>query len=157
MTQAKGTVSRAWRYVGIDVPADIIEPYRVKLSQLLSEEEFSKLEAQKVLRDGEEWHITLLVYKEYRTLTPEEKALFLIGENIEYKITGIGKAIGTGKVSGEQTVSYFATVEIPALTGVRESLGLDEIEHRDFHITLGFDPEDIHNADKSAKSHIWSE
>lgn len=157
MTQATGTVSRTWRYVGIDVPADVIAPYRKKLSTILGEEEFSRLETQKSSRDGDTWHITVVIYKEYRTLTREEKELLLIGENIEYKITGIGKAVGTGKVTGEETVAYFATVEIPALEGVRESLGLDAIEHRDFHITLGFAPEDLHNVDKSAKSHIWSE
>lgn len=157
MTQTAGVVTHTWRYVGIEVPADIIEPYRVQLRELLGEEEFARVESQKVLRDGDKWNITIVIYKEYRTLTPEEKPLLLIGETLDYKITGIGRAEGIGKVSGEPTVAYFATVEIPALVGVRESLGLDAIEHRDFHVTLGFYPEDVHQVDKSAQSHIWTE
>lgn len=156
MMTLTGKVVRSWRYVGVQQSKGLMDPLRAKLSELIGAEEFERVESYKMKRDGEnKWHSTFLMYKEYKALDMEQRKLYRIGEEIEYSITGIGKATGIGKVTGEPSVCYYATLNVPYLANVWESLGLETVQFRDYHITLGFAPEDVHEVDKSDRTRIW--
>lgn len=85
-------------------------------------------------RDGEKYHMTFLNVGEYNKAKKPT-----IDSIIEIELLGVGKA------TDDTSVAYYIVCNCLEGQKIRESLELSE---KDFHITLGFDPRDVHGVPK---------
>ena len=108
--------------------------------------------ANKLARDGAcpEAHVTVVNSAELRALTTADpnvrtalKTLLRRAHRGPLKLLGLGAAVGA--TAG--AASAFVVVDFPPGNWIRRQLGLPKAE---LHITLGFDPEDVHGAPKGA-------
>lgn len=105
---------------------------------------YALLKDRKDARDGAgRYHMTVIAPHELEQL--EAKRLFpqkdLAGTALALEILGIGCSQQNG------AVAYYLVVDSPDAIKLRTKLGLDNT-HFHPHITLGFDPKDIHGVDK---------
>lgn len=147
-----------------------------QLKSLIGERHAEQLKEKKDERD-EGWHMTVVRPKEMKQLVERdaeklreanpdlsktksrEQAQAAIQKRIEeamgdldWKPVGIGRAIQKGPDGRTwDNYSYHVVMDWPGGKKLREELGLDP-EGIDFHITLGYRKEDIHDVDKGPKS-----
>lgn len=128
------------------------------LKTRLGEAEAQSLIDNRVKRDGDKAHITLLGPPDAK------KAIALMAERdgiskgeAEKKLKELAKegvaenftAKGLGKAESGGKTAYFVVVSWPGGEAFRESLGLDP-DGQDFHITVGFgDNGDVHGVPKN--------
>ncbi len=127
-------------YLAIPIEAALVTGYRKKLGALIGHEKFTRALKNREVRDGLMHHLTIVPPLEYETLNKEQIAKFE-GKTVQLALTGLGC------IPGKDASCYFVTAVCPhaALLRTKASLG----EH-DFHITLGFDPVDIHGQPKTS-------
>jgi len=125
-------------YLGISIAPGGVTSYGKRWIRSLQTAEVSKLSQNREKRDGNGFHITIVSPPEYETLSEEQLKKLDHGE-ITYVKTGLGRRIQ----SDAQT--YYITVLSTHGDYIRKSLGLPK---KDLHITLGFDPHDIHDIPK---------
>lgn len=61
---------------------------------------------------------------------------------------------GLGKAENEKSKTYFMVISWDTGNQIRRGLGLPP---KDFHVTVGFDPTDIHDANKGLGSLVKEE
>lgn len=125
-------------YIGGVVAAKDLSPYLAKLKVSLGDEFSDYREAQK-LRDHSQFHITLVNPYEYKALTLKQQKL--IDATTSYKF----KLLGLGHVNKGPANTYFVVAQSEQAQELRKQLGL---KPKDFHATLGFNPQDIYGVAK---------
>lgn len=107
----------------------------------------------RVRRDGDDPHITILSPQEHKTaittgvLTRELLSTVAIPD--DFRVMGLGRAVGGG------STAYFVVVDWPGGEAFRASLGFDPNGPggNGFHLTVGFDDAgDVHGV---SKTKVW--
>ena len=125
-------------YVGGIVDAAKLTPYLAQMATLLPDN-FSNYRNNQALRDHGKFHMTLINPYEYKEVDTKNIA---IGEVINISLLGLGHV-----AKGKQE-TYFVVVDSSVAQAKRRQLGLAD---KDFHITLGFNPNDIYGVSKGVE------
>lgn len=153
-------------YIIYNIKKEEIEPFLDKLKNIVGEDRFQELYENKVKRDGENFHITILNSKEYKKL----KKYGINPEEINFPDISEPEFKGIGKAEKNDNIAYFVVVNINGINKVLEQLNErlkeekrkrgkkikdeSEISKKDLHVTLGFSDKDVHSVDKSINSLI---
>jgi hypothetical protein len=131
------------------VPEFFIKPW-IDLLEKNEPEKFDLMMENKFLRDGKgKYHVTVITPPELSILAASGK----FPQNEDHKKQRfILEALGIGKVQKKGATVFYLAVKSADTMKFREQLGLDNA-HFTPHITLGFEPEDVHGVDKS--SILW--
>ena len=138
-------------YLGAIISRAELSPYLDQLEQLLGEE-FAQYRALQSARDHQLFHMTLLSPPEYQLadktlvdnlLAPEFNSNFSSQLNVNL--------IGLGKVELEQQKTYFVVAQSNDAQLIRQRFLLP---NKDFHVTLGFNPNDIYGIKKDSSTLI---
>lgn len=129
------------KYIGGIVNATDLQPYLVEMSKLLAKD-FPDYRENQTRRDHGEFHMTLINPYEYKEVNQNEIEL---GKVIDIDLLGLGRV-----TKGAQQ-TYFVVVNSKVAQQQRNQLGLSV---KDFHVTLGFKPNDIYGVSKGAESLI---
>lgn len=138
--------SSGLRYVGGVVDEKSIARYLHQLRNILGDDFHAFRDNQKQ-RDHGKFHITLVNPFEMKALTSEQQKTLLTSHNhfISFELTGLGK------VSKDKASAYFVVAKSRAGQALRAKYGLSE---KDFHVTLGFSPNDVHGLRKNSTTLI---
>jgi len=127
-------------YLGAVINNADITSYLAQMSQHLGSE-FTYYREQQAKRDHHQFHMTLVNPYEYQTIDKnklaEVKRMPTNRINIEL--------LGLGKVSSGNKTSYFVVAKSSAGQLFRQQWLL---KPKDFHITLGFNPQDVYGVSK---------
>lgn len=133
-------------YLGIAIDQDIVQPFLEQLEVVLSDR-FSKFSEQQKKRDLGTYHITVINSTEYTNLMDSfgiDKFInsldHLFDKKLQFTLIGLGKA------QKENNSEYFIIVKSDHLNEVRRMYGLAP---KDFCITLGFYPHEVHGVRKN--------
>ncbi len=125
-------------YLGVTVCSNLTRAKRRLFRLTVGKSEFKRMVDNKRKRDGHIFHITVVAPKEFSLLGADQfekiegrKCVFLL------KTLGIAETI--------ENKAYFIIVESKTAAVLRTMVGLPG---RDFHITLGFDPDEAHGVPK---------
>jgi hypothetical protein len=131
-------------YLGIVIEDDFLKPYLKKLKKKSGTYDLTKAAANRKLRDGTSHHLTIVSPPE---LTKKRAALLKAFQDrdILFALTGLGSVNKNG------ATAYYVTVHSPHGALLRREANLPP---RDFHVTLGFDPQDIHGVPKDESTWI---
>lgn len=99
-------------------------------------------------RDSNEFHITIINPNEMKVIKSDMN--LDLNMNLDIDDNEIID-LGLGSVTNEISTAYYIVVEFKRGNQLRESYGLNKI---DFHITLGFNPKDIHDKQKGISTLI---
>ncbi len=126
-------------YVGAVVSKADLASYLSQLSMVLGDD-FSTYRKNQSMRDHNSFHVTLINPYEYKELEPN-KVKF--GQQISVTLQGIGIAKEKNKTS------YFVVTSSAQGQEYRQQHSL---KHKDLHVTLGFDPQDVYSVRKDVTS-----
>lgn len=115
-----------------------------RLKNYLETSNFNKVCKNRTARDNKLHHITIVSPTELRKLNKKEIEEVL-HKTVFYTLADVGE-----QHCGENSC-YFITATSIQAQNLRENLGL---ANKDFHVTLGFDAEDIHDVIKDETTHI---
>ena len=121
-------------YVGGKVNAADLELYLSQMKKILGDD-FSRYRQYQSERDLKSFHMTLINPYEYQAVTKD----IAIGTILSVSLSGLGR------VSLKDKTTYFVVAQSPQATCYRQNLLLTD---KDFHVTLGFYPNDIYGVDK---------
>ncbi|MEM9810057.1 MAG: hypothetical protein AAF788_02425 [Pseudomonadota bacterium] len=93
-------------------------------------------------RNGQQHHITLVAPPE---MTKVIRSRRVVGRQLSFAVQG------AGCVKAPDGKSYFLLLDAPCADQLRSLLGLP---NKDFHLTLGFSPQDIHTMRKNRSTRI---
>ena len=127
-------------YVGGKVNAADLELYLSQMKKILGDD-FIRYRQHQSERDHQTFHMTLINPYEYKTVTKEID----IGTMLSVSLSGLGR------VSIKDKTTYFVVAQSPQATSYRQNLMLTD---KDFHVTLGFYPNDIYGVSKGAATLI---
>ncbi len=138
-------------YLGAIVSRAELSSYLATLEQLLGND-FQKYRALQAARDHQLFHMTLLTPREYQLAdkTLVEKLLapdFNNNFSSQLSVT----LLGLGKVEKADKSSYFVVAQSNDAQLIRQRFLLN---NKNFHVTLGFDPDDIYNVKKDSSTLI---
>lgn len=125
-------------YLRCSIDSQAIQTYLNQMKRLLSEPSYELLRENKKIRDGNEYHITVID-------PVEAKSCFsgmLSGIRVQEHCFTV---LGLGTVRYAEKESWYVIVESASAKEFRASLNLAP---KDFHITLGFNPSDIYDQSK---------
>ncbi|WP_286261659.1 hypothetical protein [Thalassotalea atypica] len=128
---------------GVVKPADI-EIYLKQLKTLLSTEYEAYRAAQKK-RDHGQFHITIVNPFEYEKLNKNEVTVLASKQHLTFKLQGLGA------VKNGHGATYFVVAQSKQAQEFRHQLSL---KNKDFHVTLGFYPQDIYGVRKNEQTII---
>jgi len=132
-------------YVGAEVKqADIVEYLNAMRIAVSNDKYYQQLRANQTERDQQRFHVTLINPYEYQTLTKPIK----LQQNIHLVLHGLGRVEKTRSKNAAGTTpqqSYIIVVSSADGQYFRQQYLL---KSKDFHITLGFNPEDIYDMSK---------
>lgn len=129
------------RYFGVHVPKESLTAHLEAFRREVSPEVAAHMEELKAARDrGYVYHLTTIGPPEMRALKGVKPDLSL-KPTITYR--------GVGRAEDKGSVAWFVVCESPELQAWRAQQGLPP---KDFHITLGFDPKDVHSKSKGLDS-----
>lgn len=139
------------KYLGALVNRADLLPYLTQLEKLLKEK-FNKYRTLQAARDHQLFHLTILSPKEYqladktiieKLLSPDFNRSFSSQLNVTL--------LGLGKVVQDNKESFFVVAKSADAQLIRQRFILP---HKDFHITLGFNPSDIYGVTKDRSTLI---
>lgn len=125
-------------FLAIPVESRAVDKWRRKLGRRKGHEEYSRILANRTARDGNMHHMTIVTPDEYVVLSPEQIDI-VTGRNVQFAL------IGLGHFKRDRAQTCFVVAKCPHAALLRSRAGLGA---HDFHVTLGFDPEDIHDCPK---------
>jgi len=125
-------------YLGVTVHQKETINMRRKLHKLVGKNRFSLLLDNRMSRDGSAYHITVVDPVEFTTLKPEQVES-LDGMDGHFLLKSLGS------VENDNSSAYYIIVESQFAAFLRSRA---ELPAKDFHLTLGFDPFDIHDLPK---------
>lgn len=124
-------------YVGYKIDKSLIANYLDEMREKLGDKEFKTYRTAQAERDHDSFHITLINPYEYDDI-----------KNIEMsklpQATFLFK--GLGRASNDKDSAIFVVVSSQAAQQFRKNLGLN---NKDFHITLGFNRNDVFGVSKN--------
>ncbi len=126
------------KYVGGLIEAKNLVPYLAQMKDL-TKDNFPNYRTNQANRDHGEFHMTLINPYEYQEI---EQSKVNMGETLTITLKGLGR------VAKKNKETYFIVVESNEAQRHRQQLGL---ANKDFHITLGFKPEDIYGVSKGVE------
>ena len=126
-------------YVGAVVSKADLASYLSQLSMVLGDD-FTRYRKNQSIRDHNSFHITLINPYEYKEIEPNNVKF---GQQISVTLQGIGIAKEKNKTS------YFVVTNSMQGQKYRQKLSL---KHKDLHVTLGFDPQDVYSVSKDQSS-----
>lgn len=121
-------------YIGGKVNAADIELYLSQMKEILGDD-FTRYRQYQSERDHQTFHMTLINPYEYKSVTKEID----IGTILSVSLSGLGQ------VSKNDKTTYFVVAQSPQASSYRQNLMLTD---KDFHVTLGFYPNDIYGVSK---------
>lgn len=122
-------------YIGGEVSSADLASYLQQMKSILSDD-FIQYRQNQALRDHQTFHVTLINPFEYREINQQDIEL---GKSLSITLQGLGR------VTKENKSSYFVVVQSSAAQFYRQKLALAK---KDFHVTLGFHPQDIYGVNK---------
>jgi len=129
-------------YIGYTVDEALVAQYLTQLRTLLGQQKFDKYRAAQSARDHQSFHITLINPYEY----PDVKKIDVTTlPTIAFKFEGLGRA------SKKRNSTYFVVSSAAQAQKIRQTYGL---KAKDFHVTLGFDTQDVFGVRKGLESII---
>ncbi len=111
-------------------------------------ERYEEFEANRVARDGSDYHITIVSPREYNSRPKYRKKM--LGDEAGNPIRF--EALGLGRISKDGNEAYYVVLSSEQGATLRERYGLDT---RDFHITIGFSLVDVHGVAKDKGTLIY--
>lgn len=135
-------------YLGLEIPTDIVEAYLNKLKEILSEDDYNTFTQNQQTRDSGHHHITVINVMDYNRLSKEigmDKFINSLEPIFHYEIDDI-EMPGIGTATKEPNSTYFIVCNSDKLDAIRTRFGLPK---QDFHITIGFNPKDVHGVRKN--------
>jgi hypothetical protein len=126
------------KYVGGLVMAKELAPYLAQMKKVITAD-FIDYRHNQASRDHGEFHMTLINPYEYQAI---DQSKIAIGETITITLKGLGRVAKGGKEA------YFVVVESSQAQSHRQQL---ELASKDFHVTLGFNPEDVFGISKGVE------
>lgn len=118
-------------FIAVDVDARNVASYLSELENYLGDYLYEKVRRNKIKRDGNTFHITVVASHQLEKLD-----IKLDGRNHKIDL------IGLGSVNMEV---FYIVAKSKSLDSYRVSLGLEKL---DYHVTLGFCRRDIHGVPK---------
>ena len=128
-------------YIGGYVSKATLMPYLNKLKTILADD-YSDYRENQAKRDHHSFHVTLINPFEYQKLSPSQVKT---GQMLTVNLVGLGHAQKPGKAA------YFVVANSADGRFYRQQLLL---KPKDFHVTLGFKPQDVFGVSKGADSLI---
>lgn len=135
-------------YLGLNVPNDLIDPFLDELKSLIGEGDFEIFTKNQQLRDGGKFHLTVINVSDYNNLNSElgiDKFINSLEPVFHYEIDDL-KMKGIGTSAKHDSRCFYVVCQSDKLTAIRERFSLEE---HDFHITIGFNPKDVHGVRKN--------
>ncbi len=138
-------------YLGAIVSRVELSSYLTRLEQLLGDD-FPKYRALQAARDHQQFHMTLLSPREYqladkvlveKLLAPDFNSNFSSSLNVTL--------LGLGKVEQDNKRTFFVIAQSADAQLIRQQFLL---KSKDFHVTLGFNPNDIYGVKKDSSTLI---
>ena len=139
--------STGQNYLGINIPSDIVDPFRNELETHLGADcELFINNQQK--RDAGHNHITVINVMEYNRLCKEEgidKFINSLEPIFKYEIDDL-EFSGVGTAAKNDNKTFFIVCESDKLDAIRTRYNLPK---QDLHITIGFNPKDVFGVPKN--------
>ncbi|MDM8566630.1 hypothetical protein QUF74_13390 [Candidatus Halobeggiatoa sp. HSG11] len=123
-------------YLGVNIPYPEIENHLKVMQKFLPQQDFQVYLSNQKLRDAHKHHITIVNPIEYNA----EYCDVLVGNIITYSMVGLGR------VTQDEDDVFFIVAESTDMEKLRQQVQLPK---KDFHITLGFKNNDIHDVAKN--------
>lgn len=137
-------------YIAVEIPVEIGSLYQKFLLDYISG---NFIENQKN-RDNQKFHITLLNVADFSQLkkkTPTEEFEKIITQFKE--LPNEFYTYGIGKNTKNESLAYFVILENAYVNTLRKNIGLKE---HDLHLTLAFEPKDVHGVVKNKSTIEYS-
>jgi hypothetical protein len=134
-------------YLAARVGVAHLQPFLDQLRRYLGDDEYERYSRNRRDRDGGHYHVTTVSPPECEALEADNIEA-LASQSVSLELEAIGG------VTANDDSAYFVIVRSVELDAVRKGLGLTPI---DFHVTLGFDGEDVHDVPKGLASRIDSD
>lgn len=135
-------------YLGIIFDENEVKPFKDKLKEYLSEEEYETYTNLQKKRDNNKYHMTIINVMEYNKLVNENMSEFVGSLDLvfNYEINDL-KMLGLGTAEKNNNRAYFIVCQSEKIDAVRSRFNLD---NKDLHITLGFKFKDVHGVPKNS-------
>lgn len=131
-------------YLGGKVSAADLDSYLAQMKTELGESQFNVFRQHQAARDHQTFHVTLVNPYEYQTIDKEN---FEMPRQFRVVLHGLGQVENEDK----DKKAYFVVASSPDGQFIRQGLLL---KNKDFHVTLGFYPEDVFGVSKGRDSLI---
>lgn len=128
------------RYLGVEIERALVLPDLHHLVGIVEQPDLDRMLATRVARDGTGFHMTVVTPPEMNEL--RDVPLTSVSLSLS-TLTFLG--VGSVRSAQPSAVAYFSVVECQPIQDFRASLGLPSAG---LHVTLGFDPHDIHGVTK---------
>ncbi|TWX73623.1 hypothetical protein [Colwellia sp. C1TZA3] len=123
-------------YLGGKISLADLSLYLKQLKSALGEEQYAIYRQYQAARDQQTFHITLVNPYEYQTIN---KTQLKLPKQFRVVLHGLGR------VENDEKKSYFVVASSADGQFIRQNLLL---KNKDFHVTLGFYPDDIYGVSK---------
>jgi hypothetical protein len=149
VTQLKDSQGQV--YIGAIVSRAELLVYLTALEQILGDE-FKTYRALQAARDHQLFHMTILSPKEYQLADKSlVEKLLAPGFNSQFSSQLNVTLLGLGKVDKGAEKTFFVVAQSSDAQLIRQRFLL---KNKDFHITLGFNPNDIYGVKKDVSTLI---
>lgn len=125
-------------YLGAKVEQSEISEYLQQLERYLGQKAFREVRRQQEIRDHHQFHVTVVNPFEYKKIPK-----VIVGESFKATLIGVGQVTHPNDSSH---TAYFIVVESSSAQQLRADWNLNP---KDFHITLGFTPQDVYGVAKN--------
>lgn len=137
------TSNTGQKYIGGVINSVDLAVYLAEMKLILADK-FELFRQNQANRDHHTFHVTLISPMEYQVI---DKTNVKLGKVITITLQGLGRVITDEKttyfVVGQSSEAYFYRQQFP-------------LPPKDFHVTLGFNPQDIHGVNKGPDTIIKS-
>lgn len=133
-------------YIGAVVSAAELSPYLEQLEVILGDR-FALYRERQAARDHHLFHMTLVSPPEYQLADKSVIEKLLLSESGQLNVT----LLGLGKVALGDKETFYIVAQSHDAQLLRQQLLL---KNKDFHITLGFNPNDIYGVTKDSSTLI---
>lgn len=123
-------------YLGGKVSEAELSQYLAHLKRELGEKKYAVYRQYQAARDHHSFHVTLINPYEYQNIDQSQ---------LEFPLQFRVSLHGLGKVVSGDKQSYFVVASSPDGQFIRQNFLL---KNKDFHVTLGFYPEDLYGVSK---------
>lgn len=131
-------------YLGVAISAEHGAAYLAKLKKKRSSTQVGTWSRNQVKRDRGGYHLTVISPPEFKGLADADVE--------EVENAAVDFVLGDiGGVEMASSRTYYVIVSSPHIAFLRERAGLP---HRDLHVTLAFDPADIHDVPKGVSTKL---